>query len=155
MCRGAAGRAGAPARLPRRRARATPWLLGSSTAITDGIRVDVSSEYVPDHSRPREQRYVFSYAVTITNTGEQTAQLVRRHWVITDGAGAVQEVRGDGVVGVQPTLRTGERFQYTSGCMIPTPRGEMRGSYEMRRPDGSTFLARIDPFELALPYSLN
>lgn len=126
-----------------------------STAITDGIQVDVTAEYVPEHSRPRDHRYVFAYSVTITNVGRDTAQLVRRHWIITDGNGSVQEVRGDGVVGAQPVLRTGEKFQYTSGCMLTTPRGEMRGTYEMRRDDGSSFLAEISTFALALPYSLN
>lgn len=126
-----------------------------SSAITDGIRVDVNAEYVPEHSRPRDHRYVFAYSVTITNLGGQTAQLLRRHWVITDANGAIQEVRGDGVVGTQPVLRAGEKFQYTSGCMLTTPRGEMHGTYEMKRDDGSTFLAEISPFNLTLPYSLN
>src|SRR5690606_26309666 len=87
--------------------------------------------------------------------GELTAQLKSRHWVITDGNGKVEEVRGPGVVGQQPLLRPGEHFEYTSGCVLETPRGTMEGSYQMRCPDGRTFDARIGAFDLALPFSLN
>lgn len=126
-----------------------------SEAISDGIRVIVRSAYVPAQSSPRSRRYVFSYTVRIMNEGTETAQLKSRHWIITDANGKVEQVRGPGVVGEQPTLRPGEHFEYTSGCVLETPRGEMRGSYQMVRADGRTFDATIAPFELSLPYSLN
>ena len=101
------------------------------------------------------RRYVFAYTVKIANEGETPATLKSRHWIITDGDGRVEEVRGPGVIGQQPSLAPGEQFEYTSGCVLTTPRGEMRGTYEMHRPDGSTFDATIAPFQLTLPYSLN
>jgi ApaG protein len=127
----------------------------SSTAITEGIRVSVRSAYVAEQSIPRAQRYVFSYTVRITNEGTEPAQLRTRHWIITDGTGKVEEVRGPGVIGQEPSLRPGEHFEYTSGCVLPTPRGEMHGTYQMYRPDGRMFDAIIAPFLLALPHSLN
>jgi ApaG protein len=126
-----------------------------STAITDGIRVTVKSTYVPEQSSPLSKRYVFAYTVRIQNEGREPAQLRTRHWIITDAAGKVEEVRGPGVVGHQPYLRPGEHFEYTSGCVLQTPRGEMRGTYQMYRPDGSMFDATIAPFRLELPHSLN
>ena len=126
-----------------------------STAITEGIRVTVESMYVSEQSAPRAQRYVFAYKVKIANEGTEAAQLRTRHWVITDGNGKVEEVRGPGVIGKQPLLRPGEQFEYTSGCVLQTPRGEMHGTYQMHRPDGRAFDAEIAPFALALPYSLN
>jgi ApaG protein len=126
-----------------------------SSAITEGIRVTVSSVYVPEQSAPQAKRYVFAYTVKIMNEGSAAAQLRTRHWIITDGNGKVEEVRGPGVVGQQPMLRPGEEFEYTSGCVLTTPRGEMRGTYQMHRPDGALFDATIAPFVLALPYSLN
>jgi ApaG protein len=126
-----------------------------STAVTNGIRVSVTSVYVPEQSAPKAHRYVFAYTVKIANEGTATAQLRSRHWVITDNDGKVEEVRGPGVVGQQPLLRPGEEFEYTSGCVLQTARGEMRGTYQMQRPDGSGFDATIAPFALALPYSLN
>ncbi len=126
-----------------------------STALTQGIKVSVSSQYVPQQSSPQAKRYVFAYTVKITNEGGAPAQLRSRHWIITDGNGKVEEVRGPGVVGQQPTLQPGEQFEYTSGCVLETPRGSMRGTYQMSRQDGSAFDATIAPFELALPYSLN
>jgi ApaG protein len=128
---------------------------GVSEALTLGIRVSVRAEYVAEQSSPRARRYVFAYTVRIANEGDTTAQLKTRHWIITDGAGKVEEVRGPGVVGQQPVLEPGEHFEYTSGCVLTTPRGEMRGTYQMHRPDGSGFDAAIAPFALALPYSLN
>src|ERR1700722_9973664 len=127
----------------------------TSTAITEGLRVTVRSEYLADQSVPSGHRYVFAYTVRIENEGTEAAQLRARHWVITDGAGKVEEVRGPGVVGQTPYLRPGEHFEYTSGCVLQTPRGEMRGTYQMYRPDGRMFDARIAPFLLALPHSLN
>lgn len=122
-----------------------------STAVTDGIRVSVSALYLPHQSSPDEGRFVFAYTVVIRNEGERTAQLRSRHWVITDGRGRIEEVRGDGVVGEQPVLQPGQEFHYTSGCVLATPRGTMHGSYQMRRQDGSTFEAEISPFVLAKP----
>ena len=128
---------------------------GSSNAVTQGIRVTVRAVYVPEQSAPRAQRYVFAYTVRIANEGTESAQLRTRHWVIKDADGKVEEVRGPGVVGQQPLLRPGEHFEYTSGCVLATPRGEMRGTYQMHRSDGNAFDADIAPFSLALPYSLN
>ena len=128
---------------------------GVSVAVTEGIRVAVTTQYVPQQSLPQAKRYVFAYTVKIVNEGTQTAQLKSRHWVITDGNGKVEEVRGPGVVGQQPTLRPGEHFEYTSGCVLETPRGSMHGTYQMRRTDGQQFDALIARFDLALPFSLN
>jgi ApaG protein len=127
----------------------------TSTAVTEGIRVHVRSQYVADQSLPLAKRYVFSYTVRILNEGAEPAQLKTRHWIITDGVGKVEEVRGPGVIGQTPLLRPGEHFEYTSGCVLETPRGEMRGTYQMVRPDGRGFDAIIAPFLLALPHSLN
>lgn len=126
-----------------------------SIAITSGIRVNVSSTYVPSQSVPAERRYVFAYTVRITNEGTDTVQLRSRHWIITHGSGKVEEVRGAGVVGQQPTLRPGEHFEYTSGCVLGTPRGSMRGTYQMERQNGGSFDAEIAPFTLAMPLTLN
>jgi ApaG protein len=126
-----------------------------SNALTQGIRVTVSSHYIPAQSAPKARRYVFAYTVRIANEGTEGAQLKSRHWIITDGNGKVEQVRGPGVVGEQPTLRPGEHFEYTSGCVLETPRGSMEGSYQMVRADGTEFDAAIAPFALMLPYSLN
>jgi len=126
-----------------------------SNAITNGIRVTVSSNYIPAQSAPKARRYVFAYTVRIANEGTESAQLKSRHWIITDGNGKVEQVRGPGVVGEQPMLRPGEHFEYTSGCVLETPRGSMEGTYQMVRSDGSEFDATIAPFALMLPYSLN
>src|SRR5678816_3565734 len=130
-----------------------------SVAVTHGIRVSVESQYVADQSSPRARRYVFAYTVKIENEGSEPARLRSRHWIITDGDGRVEEVRGPGVVGQQPFLRPGEHFEYTSGCVLQTPRGQMRGTYQMVRDggpnDGQTFDATIAPFDLMLPHSLN
>jgi ApaG protein len=122
-----------------------------SVAITHGIVVEVASAYVPDRSSPEHGEYFFAYTVRISNTGGSTIQLLNRHWIITDGDGQVEEVRGPGVVGEQPVLRPGESFQYTSACPLGTPYGTMRGSYEMLRDDGTRFDASIAPFELMIP----
>jgi ApaG protein len=121
----------------------------TSTEVTDGIRVRVQSLYLPDQSSPRHDRYVFAYTITISNEGAKTAQLKTRHWVITDGRGTIEEVRGDGVVGEQPRLAPGQSFQYTSGCVLTTPIGTMHGTYRMWRDDGTNFDAVIAPFSLA------
>jgi ApaG protein len=126
-----------------------------SNAITNGIRVTVSSNYIPAQSAPKARRYVFAYTVRIANEGTEAAQLKSRHWIITDGNGKVEQVRGPGVVGEQPMLRPAEHFEYTSGCVLETPRGSMEGTYQMQRADGTEFDATIAPFALMLPYSLN
>ena len=123
----------------------------TSLAVTDGIRVRVQSQYLPDQSSPRDDRYVFAYTITISNEGAHTAQLKTRHWIITDARGEIEEVRGDGVVGEQPRLSPGQSFQYTSGCVLETPVGTMQGSYRFWREDGSYFDAEIAPFSLASP----
>ena len=123
----------------------------TSMAITDGIRVRVQSQYLPDQSSPRDDRYVFAYTITISNEGLTTAQLRTRHWIITDARGVIEEVRGDGVVGEQPRLTPGQSFQYTSGCVLQTPIGTMHGSYRFWRDDETYFDAEIAPFSLASP----
>ena len=101
-----------------------------SEATTDGIRVEVEARYAAEHSEPGRQ-WFFLYTVTVANLGPETVKLVSRQWTITDGTGAVQEVRGLGVVGEQPTLEPGSAFEYTSGCPLPTPFGSMSGTYQM------------------------
>ena len=127
----------------------------TSTATTEGIKISVQAVYVPDQSSPRQKRYVFAYTIRIENEGTAPAQLRSRHWIITDGNGRVEEVRGPGVVGQQPLLGPGEHFEYTSGCVLETPRGQMKGTYQMFRPDGAQFEATIAPFDLSLPQTLN
>ncbi len=126
-----------------------------STTVTRGIRVEVESRYLLERSAPADAQYAFAYTVKISNVGARTAQLRSRHWIITDGDGRIQEVRGEGVVGAQPHIQPGQAFEYTSWCMIPTPHGSMEGSYQMVAQDGEKFDAMISPFPLALPYSLN
>ncbi len=119
------------------------------------ISVDVETQYVEAQSSPDANHYVFAYTITIRNTGTEAARLLNRHWIITDANGKVQEVNGEGVVGEQPYLRPGEDFRYTSGTMIGTPVGSMRGCYEMIADDGVFFNADIAPFSLAAPYTLH
>ena len=122
---------------------------------TNGIRVQVISQYLPERSSPRQNQFLFAYTITISNTGDETAQLLSRHWIITDAEGEVQEVRGAGVVGEQPVLEPGMAFEYTSYCPLKTNVGTMQGTYTMVRPDGETFEAQIAPFTLAVPNALN
>ena len=119
------------------------------------ISVSAVTQYVENQSDPRNDKYLFAYTITIRNTGDAPAQLISRHWIITDGRGHEQQVRGEGVVGEQPHLRPGQSFEYTSAAMIETPVGSMRGSYQMRGDDGTEFDAPIAPFRLAVPGSLN
>ena len=126
-----------------------------STAVTEGIRVHVRSEFRPDRSAPAAGRYLFTYTIRISNEGSRPAKLVSRHWIITDANGEREEVIGDGVVGKQPLLAAGESFEYTSFCVLKTPHGSMRGTYHMERDDGSAFEATIAPFSLVTPGSLN
>lgn len=123
----------------------------TSSAVTQGIRVNVQSLYLPDQSSPHNDRYVFAYTIAISNESNSVAQLRTRHWIITDGRGVTEEVRGDGVVGEQPTLAPGQTFQYSSGCVLTTPIGTMHGTYRFWRGDGSFFDAEIAPFSLAWP----
>jgi ApaG protein len=115
------------------------------------IRVSVETSFIPDQSDPGSQRYVFAYTITILNEGTEAARLLRRHWLITDANGKVQEVRGDGVVGEQPHLAPGQGFRYSSGAILETPVGTMQGSYQMVADGGARFDAPIAPFRLAVP----
>lgn len=117
--------------------------------------VTVTTAFIEEQSDDENHRYVFSYTVTIRNTGSVAAQLISRHWIITDSAGKVQEVRGLGVVGEQPLLQPGEQFEYTSGTVIATPVGTMHGSYQMTAEDGTQFDAEIPPFTLSMPRVLH
>ena len=119
------------------------------------ITIDVATVYVDAQSAPENDRYVFAYTITIANSGTVAAQLLSRHWIITDAEGHVQEVRGEGVVGEQPRLEPGEQFTYTSAAMIETPVGTMQGSYQMITDDGSRFDAPIAPFRLSMPNVLH
>lgn len=126
-----------------------------NTSNTHLIEVSVTTEYLPGHSNPDASRYAFAYHVTITNTGSAPAKLLSRHWIITDGGGQVEEVRGDGVVGEQPVLTPGQEYRYTSGAVLETPVGSMRGSYKFVAADGASFTGLIPVFTLAMPRALN
>ncbi len=127
----------------------------TSEAVTRGVRIHVESQYDAERSEPSRNQWFFLYTIRITNEGPDTVQLLTRHWVITDGAGKVEEVRGPGVVGKQPTLKTGESFEYTSGCPLTTPFGVMEGTYEMVTEGGERFDAKIAPFTLSEPYTVH
>jgi ApaG protein len=124
-----------------------------SAAVTQGIRITVKSRFLPEQSQAG--RWAFAYTVRIENLGPVTAQLRSRHWIITDGNGKREEVKGDGVVGNQPVLRPGEKFEYTSGAVLQTPHGSMQGSYRMVTEDGRQFDAEIAAFPLTQPGTLN
>ena len=119
------------------------------------IAVSAATQYLVEQSDEHAGRYVFAYTITIRNPGNVTAQLISRHWIITDAQGLVQEVRGLGVVGAQPVLKPGESFEYTSGASIATPVGTMRGSYQMVAEDGTRFEAPVAEFTLAVPRVLH
>ncbi len=119
------------------------------------IRIQVATSYVDDESEPESDRYVFAYTITISNSGNVPAQLISRHWIITDANGKVQEVNGDGVVGEQPLLNPVEEFRYSSGAVLETPVGAMQGLYRMEADGGIGFDALIAPFTLAVPGLLN
>jgi ApaG protein len=127
----------------------------TSEAVTRGIRVSVSAQYSPERSQPANNQWFFLYTVTIANESTTTVQLLTRHWIITDGAGHVEEVKGPGVVGKQPTLAPGQSFEYTSGCPLTTPFGVMEGTYQMVTLEGENFDARIAPFTLSEPYTVH
>jgi ApaG protein len=127
--------------------------------VGDDKRYDITvvpnSAYLADQSDPEKEQFVFAYTITVTNTGTLAAQLVSRHWIITDAEHRVQEVKGLGVVGQQPRLKPGESFEYTSGASIPTPVGTMRGTYQMVAEDGHAFDAPIPLFTLSVPRTLH
>jgi ApaG protein len=122
---------------------------------TYSIQVEVETQYVKEQSLPDQDHYVFAYTITIHNNGSVPAQLLNRHWIITDANNRVQEVKGEGVVGEQPHLKPGEKYRYTSGTMLETPVGTMRGSYQMLADDGVEFDAEIPAFTLSMPRTLH
>jgi len=119
------------------------------TAVTRGVRVEVETRFLPEQSSAGN--FVFAYTIRISNEASETVRLRTRHWIITDARGGLREVKGDGVVGAQPTLSQGRSFEYTSGCVLPTPRGTMHGTYQMEREDGSQFDVEIPLFVLSAP----
>ena len=127
----------------------------SSEAVTNNVRVEVESQYAPEQSQPFQSKWFFHYTVRITNEGDETVQLISRHWTIIDATGHAVEVKGAGVVGEQPVLAPGESFHYTSGCDLKTPTGVMRGTYQMVDEDGGYFDAEIAPFALHEPYTVH
>ncbi len=129
--------------------------MNHSDTLTAGIRVQIQSEYLAERSNPAKHLYFFIYHVVISNEGDAPATLRARHWIITNGEGQLQQVRGAGVVGATPRLSPGERFSYTSACPLDTPVGSMRGSYQMTRDSGEGFDAMIDTFTLSVPYAIN
>jgi ApaG protein len=130
-----------------------------SEAVTNNVRVEVESEHVPQRVTsnvlPLNGQWLFHYTVRITNEGDETVQLISRHWFITHGNGRTEEVQGPGVIGEQPVLAPGESFQYTSRCLLSTPKGSMRGSYQMVAGDGSYFDVEIAPFVLHEVYTVH
>lgn len=125
----------------------------SSEAVTNGIRVRVTAQF--SHAGAHPRRWYFSYTVQIANEGTETVQLISRHWIITNGSNQVEEVKGPGVVGHQPTLAPGQAFEYTSGCPLSTPFGSMRGTYQIVTRDGAEFDAEIAEFALTEPYTVH
>jgi ApaG protein len=127
----------------------------TSEAVTNNVRVEVESQYAPEHSQPFQSHWFFYYTVRITNEGDETVQLLSRHWIVTDAAGHVEEASGPGVVGEQPVLAPGESFQYTSGSALKMPAGVMRGTYQMVTEGGEHFDVEIAPFALHEPYTVH
>ncbi|WP_394331367.1 Co2+/Mg2+ efflux protein ApaG [Roseivirga misakiensis] len=126
------------------------------TAITDGIKVCVETNYQPEYSSPGQSHYVFTYRITIENNGDYTIKLHRRHWYIHDANNAMREVEGDGVVGQQPVLEPGQKHQYVSGCNLRSGFGKMYGTYMMEKVvDGKEFAVNIPEFNMIVPYLLN
>ena len=124
-------------------------------SITKGIRVQVESFYLDAHSTPEENRYVFAYQIHLKNLSKITVQLIRRHWIITDSSGEINEVKGEGVVGDQPVLAPNEEYEYTSGSHLKSPVGTMQGTYQMKTTDGDEFEVTIPCFSLAVPGMIN
>jgi ApaG protein len=123
------------------------------SAVTRNIRVTVEPRFMPDRSDPSQGRFFWIYTIEIANGGDATVQLTHRHWMITDGNGKLEEVRGPGVVGEQPSLEPGQSFRYTSGCPLSTPSGIMTGEYRMVAEDGAVFDIAIPAFSLDSPYA--
>ncbi|MGE4090282.1 MAG: Co2+/Mg2+ efflux protein ApaG [Candidatus Binatia bacterium] len=142
-------------RLPQSFCGSEAILVFTSEAVTNGIRVSVVSRFDPSRSRPQQNQWFFLYTITIANEGQETTQLISRHWVITDADGKVEEVRGPGVVGEQPVLAPGQSFEYTSGCPLTTSFGTMHGTYQMITAKGERFEATIAPFTLSEPHALH
>ena len=129
--------------------------MSTSSATTDGLRVDVQAQYSPEHSQPAANHWFFLYTITLTNEGAETCQLISRHWIIRDATGHIEEVEGPGVVGEQPVLEPGDSFEYTSGCPLSTPFGSMEGTYQMVTEQGAQFDAEIARFELREPGAIH
>ncbi|WP_380781836.1 Co2+/Mg2+ efflux protein ApaG [Sphingomonas sp. R86520] len=126
-----------------------------NAATTDGVTVRVSVSYLPEQSEPERGRWFWAYHIRLENEGDETVQLLTRHWVITDGRGARHSVEGEGVVGEQPVIEPGASFDYVSGCPLATPSGAMHGNYRMVREDGAMFDVEIPRFSLFAPAVLN
>jgi ApaG protein len=127
----------------------------TSEAETNHVRVQVRARYSPEHSSPAASRWFFLYTIRIANEGQATVQLLNRHWTIVDGTGHTEEVHGPGVVGEQPILESGQAFEYTSGCPLPTPFGSMAGIFDMQQEDGTRFEAEVAIFQLIQPGSIH
>lgn len=125
-----------------------------SDTTTEGVRVGATAFFLPEHSDPQEDRYVFGYTIVIANHSDAPVQLLSRHWVIIDGTGHREEVRGPGVIGQKPRLEPGQAFKYQSFCPLSTPWGTMEGSYQMRRENGDAFEVKIGRFYLTTPSSM-
>jgi ApaG protein len=132
-----------------------PLHASMSEAVTNNVRVEVESQFAPEHSQPFDNQWFFYYTVRITNEGEETVQLLSRHWVVRDAVGHIEEFQGPGVVGEQPVLGPGESFQYTSGCPLKTSTGVMRGTYQMVTANAKHFDVEIAPFALHEPYTVH
>ena len=144
---------GAPAALPLELARAVTY--SGNIMSQYQFTVSVKTSYLPEQSDPDRRQYAFAYTLTIRNTGQVAAQLIARHWIITDSENHVQEVKGLGVVGHQPLLQPGEQFEYTSWTRIATPRGRMQGRYVCITEDAQLFEVPIEPFELSMAQALH
>ena len=127
----------------------------TSEAVTQGVRVHVTARYAPSRSDPLRNLWFFLYTIEITNERSDTVQLISRHWIITDADDGLEEVRGLGVVGQQPTLEPGESFEYTSGCPLKTPFGTMHGTYNMVTAEGDQLEVEVAPFTLSEPYTIH
>ena len=119
------------------------------------LEIQIATQFLDEESEPDHDRYVFAYTIRIRNLGRRAAQLVSRHWIITDANGKVDEVHGEGVVGEQPLIEPGEQFEYTSGAVLETAVGSMQGRYDMVGEDGTRFDAPIPPFTLSVPRTLH
>ncbi len=127
----------------------------ASEAVTHNVRVEVESKYAPEYSQPFQGQWRFIYTIRITNEGDERVQLLRRHWIITDATGHIEEVEGEGVIGQQPVLGPGESFQYSSWCSLTTAKGVMKGTYAMISRSGEHFDVEIAPFALKEHYTIH